>query len=75
MATGSQNSSSSNDGLSAGAKAGIAVGVIVASLAIVGAIAFTLLRRRKSQLADHEAPVSASKVQQSEVASVNSLRH
>ncbi|KAI2629630.1 hypothetical protein GGR54DRAFT_585876 [Hypoxylon sp. NC1633] len=64
-------SGSSGDGLSGGAKAGIAVGVIVASLAIVGVVAFVVLRRRKSQLADHEASAPSSKVQP-EVASVAS---
>ncbi|KAI1780100.1 hypothetical protein F4818DRAFT_165450 [Hypoxylon cercidicola] len=67
-----QVSSSSGDGLSAGAKAGIAVGVIVASLAVVGIIAFVVLRRRKAQPADHEAP-AATKIHP-EVASVSSLR-
>ncbi|KAI0135632.1 hypothetical protein F4814DRAFT_401949 [Daldinia grandis] len=67
-------SGSSGDGLSGGAKAGIAVGVIVASLAIVGVIAFVLLRRRKTQTLDHEAAAAASK-NQPEVASVSSQRH
>ncbi|KAI8960127.1 hypothetical protein F5Y11DRAFT_349797 [Daldinia sp. FL1419] len=66
-------SGSSGDGLSAGAKAGIAVGVIVASLAIVGVIAFVLLRRRKTQTLDHEAVAAAAK-NQPEVASVSSQR-
>ncbi|KAI0851536.1 hypothetical protein F5Y00DRAFT_230041 [Daldinia vernicosa] len=65
------SSGSSGDGLSGGAKAGIAVGVIVASLAIVGIIAFVLLRRRKTQTLDNEAVAAASK-NQPEVASVNS---
>ncbi|KAI2784567.1 hypothetical protein F4815DRAFT_127684 [Daldinia loculata] len=67
------SSGSSGDGLSGGAKAGIAVGVIVASLAIVGVIAFVLLRRRKTQTLDNEAVAAASK-NQPEVASVNSQR-
>ncbi|KAI1661528.1 hypothetical protein F4813DRAFT_386058 [Daldinia decipiens] len=67
------SSSSSGDGLSGGAKAGIAVGVIVASLAIVGVIAFVLLRRRKTQTLDNEAIAAASK-NQPEVASINSQR-
>ncbi|KAI1470178.1 uncharacterized protein F4812DRAFT_457570 [Daldinia caldariorum] len=67
------SSGSAGDGLSGGAKAGIAVGVIVASLAIVGAIAFVLLRRRKTQTLDHEALATASK-NQPEVASVSSQR-
>ncbi|KAF2179499.1 hypothetical protein K469DRAFT_753887 [Zopfia rhizophila CBS 207.26] len=41
-------SSSSGGGPSAGAKAGIAVGSIVGAAAIIGAIAFLVLRRRKS---------------------------
>lgn len=43
----SDSSSSSGDGLSTGVKAGIAVGVIVASLAIVGVAAFAFLRGKK----------------------------
>ncbi|KAI0176396.1 hypothetical protein GGR52DRAFT_359361 [Hypoxylon sp. FL1284] len=64
----------SGDGLSAGAKAGIAVGVVAASLAVVGVIAFVVLRRRKARPADGEAPAAASKVHP-EVASVSNLRH
>ncbi|KAI1383313.1 uncharacterized protein F4822DRAFT_73213 [Hypoxylon trugodes] len=71
--TNDQASSSPGDGLSGGAKAGIAVGVIVASLAIVGVIAFVVLRRRKSQPLDREA--SAPAKGQPEVASVNSHRN
>ncbi|KAI0382021.1 hypothetical protein F5Y04DRAFT_253845 [Hypomontagnella monticulosa] len=66
--------SSSGDGLSTGAKAGIAVGVVVASLAIVGAVAFVVLRKRRSQPLDHERQLPTSKVQP-EVASVNSRNH
>ncbi|KAI5862077.1 hypothetical protein GGS23DRAFT_597701 [Durotheca rogersii] len=62
--------SSGGDGLSAGAKAGIAVGVIVASLAIVGAVAFAVLRKRKTKPADHEAAAGAKG--QPEVSSVHS---
>ncbi|KAI1382296.1 hypothetical protein F4677DRAFT_401556 [Hypoxylon crocopeplum] len=71
--TAASSSSSSGDGLSGGAKAGIAVGVIVASLAIVGAVAFVVLRRRKSQAGDHEAPLPSKG--HPEVASVNSHQH
>ncbi|KAI0889853.1 uncharacterized protein GGS22DRAFT_149303 [Annulohypoxylon maeteangense] len=67
------NQSSSSDGLSTGAKAGVAVGVIVASLGIVGAIAFILLRKRRSAPHDSEASVPAKN--QPEVASVNSHRN
>ncbi|KAI1808389.1 hypothetical protein F4811DRAFT_295507 [Daldinia bambusicola] len=67
------SSGSAGDGLSSGAKAGIAVGVIVASLAVVGVIAFVLLRRRRTQTLDNEALAAASK-NQPEVASVNSQR-
>ncbi|KAI1096109.1 hypothetical protein F5B19DRAFT_220874 [Rostrohypoxylon terebratum] len=71
--TTNQSSSSSGDGLSGGAKAGIAVGVIVASLGIVGAIAFVMLRKRKSAPHDSEAVPAAKN--QPEVASVNSHRN
>ncbi|KAL7629232.1 hypothetical protein AAE478_000752 [Parahypoxylon ruwenzoriense] len=70
-------SSSSGDGLSGGAKAGIAVGVIVASLAIVAGIAFVVLRRRKSRPIDHEASAAAAAAAAKnvpEVSSVHSLR-
>lgn len=52
----SDNTSSSSGGLSTGAKAGIAVGVVVASLAVVGAVAFLVFRRNKKAPADTEAP-------------------
>ncbi|KAI1249435.1 hypothetical protein MGN70_009048 [Eutypa lata] len=73
------SSSSSNDfgsGLSSGAKAGVAVGVIVASLAIVGGIAFVVLRRRRTPSAagQEEAGARAAKSMR-EVPSVSSLRH
>ncbi|KAI2471195.1 hypothetical protein F4781DRAFT_387652 [Annulohypoxylon bovei var. microspora] len=71
--TSNQSSSSSGDGLSTGAKAGVAVGVIVASLGIVGAIAFIMLRKRRAAH-DSEASVPAAK-NQPEVASVNSHRN
>ncbi|KAI1083134.1 hypothetical protein F5B20DRAFT_528701 [Whalleya microplaca] len=67
-------SSSSGDGLSAGAKAGIAVGVIVASFAVVGAVAFVVLRKRKSRPTDQEGSAAPAKGMP-EVASVNSQQH
>ena len=42
------------DGLSGGAKAGIAVGTVIGSLAIVGIIAFVVLRRRRSGSSEFE---------------------
>ena len=45
---GGAEASDGQDGLSGGAKAGIAVGTVVGSLAVVGIIAFVVLRRRKS---------------------------
>lgn len=47
----SSSSGSGSDGLSKGAIAGIAVGTIVGSLAVVGAFAFMLLKRRKASSA------------------------
>jgi hypothetical protein len=41
-------------GLSAGAKAGIAIASIFGALAIVGAVAFVLLRKRKATATDSE---------------------
>ncbi|RFU27261.1 hypothetical protein B7463_g9081, partial [Scytalidium lignicola] len=55
------SSSSGGGGLSAGAKAGIAVGTILGSFAIVGALAFALLRKRKSTTSDQEAMAQAAK--------------
>ncbi|KAI2640630.1 hypothetical protein GGS26DRAFT_539095 [Hypomontagnella submonticulosa] len=74
VATNAPAPAASSDDMSAGAKAGIAVGVIVASLAIVGAVAFAVLRRRRSRPADHETQIPTSKFQP-EVASVNSHPH
>ncbi|KAI0596973.1 hypothetical protein F4775DRAFT_562753 [Biscogniauxia sp. FL1348] len=65
------NSSSSNGGgLSAGQTAGIAVGVVIASLLVVGAVAWTVLRKRKSQLADQEGATNPTKAM-SETASTH----
>lgn len=73
------SSSSSNDfgsGLSSGAKAGVAVGVIVASLAIVGGIAFVVLRRRRTPSAAGQEEAGARGVKgMREVPSVSSLRN
>ncbi|RYP04533.1 hypothetical protein DL764_004395 [Monosporascus ibericus] len=66
-----ENSGDFGSGLASGAKAGIAVGVIVASLAIVGAVAFLVLRKRKLAPVDQERAIPASKGM-AEVASVNS---
>ncbi|RYP57932.1 hypothetical protein DL769_009202 [Monosporascus sp. CRB-8-3] len=66
-----ENSGDFGSGLTSGAKAGIAVGVIVASLAVVGAVAFVVLRKRKSAPVDQERAIPASKGM-AEVASVNS---
>lgn len=49
--TSAASSSSGSGGLSKGAIAGIAVGTIVGSLAVVGAFAFMLLKRRRSSAA------------------------
>lgn len=56
-ATSSAASSSSSSGLSTGAAAGIGVGVGVAALAIIGALIFFFLRRRKTAKA--ELPASS----------------
>ena len=53
--------SSSPDGLSGGAKAGIAVGTIVGSLAVVGVIAFLLLRKRRSNPGEYELSTRGNK--------------
>lgn len=47
-ATASSSSSGGSGGLTKGAIAGIAVGTIVGSLAVVGVVAFMLLKKRKS---------------------------
>ncbi|SPO06366.1 related to WSC2 Glucoamylase III (alpha-1,4-glucan-glucosidase) [Cephalotrichum gorgonifer] len=58
--TTSDKSSSGGGGLSKGATAGVAVGTIVGSLAIVGLVAWFMLRRRKAAHADAEAPATKS---------------
>ncbi|KAI0012112.1 hypothetical protein F4779DRAFT_614823 [Xylariaceae sp. FL0662B] len=67
-------SGSSGDGLSGGQKAGIAVGVIAASFAVVGVIAYVVLRKRKSRPTDQEASAHPSKGMP-EVSSVNDEHH
>lgn len=69
-------SSGSGGGLSKGAIAGIAVGTIVGSLAIVSAFAFMLLKRRRSSAAaaaGSDVPTQAGPMKQREgdVASVS----
>ncbi|KAJ0107655.1 hypothetical protein J7T55_010260 [Diaporthe amygdali] len=67
-------SSSGSGGLSKGAVAGIAVGTIVGSLAVVGAFAFMLLKRRRSSAAAASTlPTQAAPMKQREgdVASVS----
>ncbi|KAI1485756.1 hypothetical protein F5X96DRAFT_658239 [Biscogniauxia mediterranea] len=64
------SSSSNNGGLSASQTAGIAVGVVVASLLVVGTVAWTVLRRRKSRVADQEGATNTAKVM-SETASAH----
>ncbi|KAI0451232.1 hypothetical protein F5B21DRAFT_387835 [Xylaria acuta] len=65
------SSSSSSGGLTAGATAGIAVGVVVASLLVIGVVAFFVFRRRGKQTRDHENQPSRAK-NMAEVASVGS---
>ncbi|KAI0537940.1 hypothetical protein GGR58DRAFT_469976 [Xylaria digitata] len=65
--------SNSNGGLTTGAIAGIAVGVVVASLIVIGVVAFVVFRRRNSPAPDNETQPSGTKTM-AEVASVSS-RH
>ncbi|KAI0967907.1 hypothetical protein F4678DRAFT_482919 [Xylaria arbuscula] len=67
------NSSNSDSGLAKGAIAGIAVGVVVASLLVIGAVAFVVLRGRRAQAVNNETPQNGRKFT-IEVASVNSRR-
>ncbi|KAI1111637.1 hypothetical protein F5Y14DRAFT_464404 [Nemania sp. NC0429] len=55
------SSSNSSGGLSTGAIAGITVGVIVASLSVIGAVAFVVFRRRSSRTTDYELRSSGAK--------------
>ncbi|KAJ8120952.1 hypothetical protein ONZ43_g2475 [Nemania bipapillata] len=65
------SSSGSSGGLTKGATAGIAVGVVVASLLVIGAVAFFVFRRRTTRVADNENQATATKGM-AEVASVAS---
>ncbi|KAK8022431.1 hypothetical protein PG993_013198 [Apiospora rasikravindrae] len=47
-------------GLTTGEKAGIAVGTIAGSFAVVGVLAFMLLRKKRAQPADVESPTSGA---------------
>lgn len=71
----SGSSSSGSGGLSKGAIAGIAVGTIIGSLAVVGAFAFMLLKRRRSSAAAAESAMPAQagpmKQREGDVASVS----
>ncbi|KAF2969116.1 hypothetical protein GQX73_g4449 [Xylaria multiplex] len=69
----SDSGSKSNGGLTTGAIAGIAVGVVVASLIVIGVVAFVVFRRRSSPAPDNETQPSGTKTM-AEVASVSS-RH
>ncbi|KAH8780986.1 hypothetical protein F5883DRAFT_483778 [Diaporthe sp. PMI_573] len=73
--TAAASSSSGSGGLSKGAIAGIAVGTIVGSLAVVGAFAFMLLKRRRSASAAAASAVPAQgaqmKQREGDVASVS----
>ncbi|KAI3321678.1 hypothetical protein HD806DRAFT_545876 [Xylariaceae sp. AK1471] len=69
----SNSSSSSSGGLSTGATAGIAVGVIAASLIVIGGVAFIVFRRRSTQATYQEHPPSGTKGM-TEIASKSSPR-
>ncbi|KAI1199763.1 hypothetical protein F5X97DRAFT_111266 [Nemania serpens] len=55
------SSSNSSGGLTTGAIAGITVGVVVASLSVIGAVAFVVFRRRSSRTTDYGNRSSATK--------------
>ncbi|TGJ88490.1 hypothetical protein E0Z10_g374 [Xylaria hypoxylon] len=57
----SDSSSNSNGKLTSGTIAGIAVGVVVASLLVIGVVAFVVFRRRNNQTPDHEYQPSGTK--------------
>ncbi|KAI8948052.1 hypothetical protein F4801DRAFT_558484 [Xylaria longipes] len=65
--------SGSSGGLTTGATAGIAVGVVVASLLIIGVVAFVVFRRRGKQPTDRENSSSRAK-DVAEIGSVGSRR-
>lgn len=56
--------SNPSSGLSTGGKAGVGVGVSVGVIAIVGALAFLLLHRRKHKFASVDQELPASQTQQ-----------
>ncbi len=60
-ATPSTTPAGSSDGLSGGAKAGIAVGTIFGSLAVVGVIAYFVLRKRRSTTTEYELSTRGAK--------------
>ncbi|KAI1734977.1 hypothetical protein F4680DRAFT_462006 [Xylaria scruposa] len=64
---------SSSGGLTKGATAGIAVGVILASLLVIGVVAFVILRKRGRHTINHEARQSQAK-DAIEIASIGSRR-
>ncbi|KAI1164812.1 hypothetical protein F5B18DRAFT_670459 [Nemania serpens] len=55
------SSSNSSGALTTGAIAGITVGVVVASLLVIGAVAFVVFRRRSSRTTDYENRSSGMK--------------
>ncbi|KAI0430274.1 hypothetical protein F5Y09DRAFT_356100 [Xylaria sp. FL1042] len=67
------DSSDSGGGLTSGAIAGIAVGVVVAALLVIGGLAFVLLRRRRSQALDDQSQPLGMKGM-TELGSVSSRR-
>ncbi|KAJ2996511.1 hypothetical protein NUW58_g951 [Xylaria curta] len=67
------SSSNSSGGLTTGQTAGIAVGVVIASLLVIGVVAFAVFRKRSSKVTDHEHQASGTK-DMTEVASVGSRR-
>ncbi|KAI0906971.1 hypothetical protein F4823DRAFT_604915 [Ustulina deusta] len=71
--TSNTSSSNSNEGLSTGAIAGIAVGVVVASLLVIGVVAFVVFRRRSIRTLDSQSQPHGTKVM-TELVSVSSHR-
>ncbi|KAI1125416.1 hypothetical protein F5Y10DRAFT_247160 [Nemania abortiva] len=55
------SSSGSSSGLSKGETAGIAVGVVAASLLVIGAVAFFVFRRRTTRVAEYEHQLATRK--------------
>ncbi|KND93268.1 hypothetical protein TOPH_02025 [Tolypocladium ophioglossoides CBS 100239] len=60
--SGSDSGGSDSGGLSTGAKAGIGIGAGLGALAVVAAIAFFCMRRRRSPKPDHDDFIGASEV-------------